>query len=199
MRPEAPAPATDDDSAPEIATLSSRLVYANRWMKLREDRIRRQDGSEGIYGIVDKPDFVAVAALDADDCLYLVEQYRYPVGGRFWELPQGSWETDPQADPEAVARGELREETGLEAEEWLRVGHLFECYGYSNQGCHIFLARGLTATAAAPEPEEQGLISRRFPIGEVLAMIERGAIRDATTVAAIGLLMLKDLLPRVRL
>lgn len=109
MRPEAPTPATDDDSAPEIATLSSRLVYANRWMKLREDRIRRQDGSEGIYGVVEKPDFVAIAALDADDGLYLVEQYRYPVGGRFWELPQGSWETDPQADPEAVARGELRE------------------------------------------------------------------------------------------
>lgn len=190
-----PGRAAQEGATPEIETLSSRLVYENRWMKLREDRIRRQDGSEGIYGVVDKPDFVAIAALDEDGCLHLVEQYRYPVGGRFWELPQGSWETAPQAAPEDVARGELREETGLDAGELIHVGHLFECYGYSNQGCHIFLARRLTETASQLDHEEQGLISRRFPVGDVLEMIDGGAIRDAITVAAIGMLMLKDLLP----
>lgn len=190
-----PGISTKEGAAPEITTLSSRLVYENRWMKLREDRIRRQDGSEGIYGVVDKPDFVAIAALDDDGCLHLVEQYRYPVGGRFWELPQGAWESDPQADPEAVARGELREETGLDAGEFIRVGHLFECYGYSNQGCHIFLARQLTQTASQLDHEEQGLISRRFPVSDVLKMIDSGVIRDAITVAVIGMLMLKGLLP----
>jgi ADP-ribose pyrophosphatase len=164
-------------------------------MRVREDEILRQDGSQGIYGVVEKTDFVAIVAVEANGDLHLVEQYRYPVGGRFWELPQGSWESAPEADPVSVARGELREECGLEAGEMIHAGHLFECYGYSNQGCHIFLARQLTAVPRRLDHEEQGLITRRFPAAEVIAMIESGAIRDATTVAALGLMMLKGLLP----
>lgn len=187
---------TSDPKA-EIRTLSSRLVYENRWMRVREDEILRQDGSKGIYGVVEKTDFVAIAAIEENGDFHLVEQYRYPVGGRFWEVPQGSWETAPGADPLDVARGELREETGLEAGEIIRVGYLYECYGYSNQGCHVFLARQLTAATQRLDHEEQGLVTRRIPAAEVVAMIESGAIRDATTVATIGLLMLKGLLPRI--
>ncbi|MGW9329385.1 NUDIX domain-containing protein [Bosea sp. NPDC055594] len=179
----------------EIATLSSRLVYENRWMRVREDEILRQDGSRGIYGVVEKTDFVAIVAIEANGDLHLVEQYRYPVGGRFWEIPQGSWENLPEADPLTVARGELREECGLEAGEMIQAGYLYECYGYSNQGCRIFLARQLTAVPRQLDHEEQGLVTRRFSASEVRAMIENGAIRDATTVAAIGLLTLKGLVP----
>lgn len=179
----------------EIATLSSRLVYENRWMRVREDEILRQDGSRGIYGVVEKTDFVAIVAVEDNGDLHLVEQYRYPVGGRFWELPQGSWESRPDVEPATVARGELREEAGVEAGEMIEAGYLYECYGYSNQGCHIFLARQLTAAPRQLDHEEQGLVTRRFSPAEVSAMIESGAIRDATTVAAIGLLMLKGLLP----
>jgi hypothetical protein len=60
---------------PEITTLSTRLVYENRWMRVREDAIRRRDGSAGIYGVVEKPDFVVIAALE-EDRVQLVEQYR---------------------------------------------------------------------------------------------------------------------------
>lgn len=186
------------DPKAEIRTLSSRLVYENRWMKVREDEILRQDGSKGIYGVVEKTDFAAIAAIEENGDFHLVEQYRYPVDGRFWELPQGAWETTPDADPLDIARGELREETGLEAGEIIRVGYLYECYGYSNQGCHVFLARQLTAATQRLDHEEQGLVTRRFSAAEVAAMIESGAIRDATTVATIGLLMLKGLLPSLR-
>src|SRR4051812_41155775 len=61
--------------------------------------------------------------------LHLVEQFRYPVGARYWELPQGSWEEAPDADPLELARGELQEETGLRAAKMIEVGHLFEAYG----------------------------------------------------------------------
>jgi hypothetical protein len=64
--------------------LSSRVVYQNRWMTVREDLIRRPDGSAGIYGVVDKPAFSIIAAHERGG-LWLVEQYRYTVGGRFWE------------------------------------------------------------------------------------------------------------------
>ena len=114
--------------------------------------------------------------------------------GRYWELPQESWEDSPETDPLELARAELREETGLIAETMLPMGHLFECYGYSNQGFHIYLAQGLRQGEAHREHTEQDMISRAFPVDEVLAMISEGAIKDAATVATLGLLRLRGFL-----
>src|SRR5690606_40202583 len=75
-----------------MQTLGSREVYANSWMTVREDAIRRPDGSRGIYGVVDKPDFALIIPLDERGRLHLVEQYRYPLGLRRWEFPQRSEE-----------------------------------------------------------------------------------------------------------
>ena len=183
------------DDTPEIRALASRRVYANRWMRVREDTIERRDGSTGIYGVIEKSDFVVIVPMEDDGALHLVEQYRYPVGARFWEFPQGTWEHAPDADPLDMARGELREETGLDAARMTYVGRLFQAYGYATQACNIYLAEGLRAGERALDPEEQGLISRRFPLAEVVAMIDHGVIRDAASVAAFGLLRLKNLLP----
>ena len=184
----------EGDADREIATLGSRLIYENRWMRLREDAIRRRDGTQGIYGVVEKPDFVVVAPVEPDGSVHLVEQYRYPVGARYWEFPQGTWEGEPDADPLALARGELEEETGLAAAEMIDAGYLLQGYGFSTQGYHVFLARGLTPTARRLDPEEQGLITRRFPAAELTRMIREGEIQDASTVAAMGLLVLKGLM-----
>jgi ADP-ribose pyrophosphatase len=178
----------------DIETLATRVVYENRWMRVREDAIRRRDGSSGIYGVVEKPDFVVIAPLEDDGRLHLVQQFRYPVRRRYWEFPQGSWEQAPQADPVEMARGELREETGLIAARMAYAGHLFEAPGYATQGYHIFLATGLRRTAADREQEEQDLVTREFPLSEVERMIREGEIKDGTTVAALGLLRLKGLL-----
>src|SRR5919206_4614083 len=97
-----------------IRQIDSRIVYEDRWMRLRQDRIERPDGSLGTYAVVEKPDFALVIPAEAGG-FYLVQQYRYPVRGRYWEFPQGSWEDRPEADPQDVARGELEEETGLRA------------------------------------------------------------------------------------
>ena len=214
----------------DIATTGTRVVYENRWMRVREDAIRRRDGSAGIYGVVEKPDFVVVAPVEAG-VVHLVQQYRYPVRGRWWELPQGVWDARPSrgdpidgegrrtpfgvrptggkasgagpegcrrsrqgADPVEAARGELAEETGLRAATMAYAGRLFTAYGIMNQGCHVFLASGLTPGEAAPETEEQDLISRAFPLSEVEAMVRDGAIADSITVAALGLLRLKGML-----
>jgi ADP-ribose pyrophosphatase len=182
------------ETAPEIETLDTRLVYENRWMRLREDSIRRPDGSTGLYGVVEKPEFVVVVPVEDDGSVHLVEQYRYPVGARYWEFPQGAWEHAPGADPLEVARGELREETGLLAGIMIDGGYLFQGYGYSTQGYHIFVARDLRRTTAALDHEEQGLVTRRFAAATLVDMIRDGAIKDASTVAAFGLLRLKGLL-----
>src|SRR4051812_39223187 len=105
---------TTDVQTTDIQTTDSRIVYQNRWMRVREDTLRYRDGSPGLYGVVEKPNFVVIAAVEPDGHIHLVEQYRYPIGARCWELPQGAWELKPDADPLEVARGELREETGLD-------------------------------------------------------------------------------------
>ena len=75
-----------------MRVISSREVYRNPWMSVREDQVVREDGSSGTYGVVDKPDFALVIPQDQDG-FWLVEQFRYPVGRRAWEFPQGSWGT----------------------------------------------------------------------------------------------------------
>jgi ADP-ribose pyrophosphatase len=184
---------TPEGATPDIETTGSRLVYENRWMRVREDAIRRRDGSTGIYGVVEKDDFVVIVPLHDDGSLHLVQQFRYPVGARFWEFPQGIW--GPKGtDPALAAAQELREETGLSAATLLEAGHLFEGYGTMNQGFRVFLATGLTAGAAAPEAEEQDLVSRRFARAEVERMLRQGEIKDSVTLAAWALLALKRLL-----
>jgi ADP-ribose pyrophosphatase len=179
---------------PDIETLSTRIAYENRWMRVREDEIRYRDGTIGIYGVVEKSDFVIVVPLDSDNNLHLVEQYRYPIGIRSWEFPQGSWEGKPDADPLALARGELREETGLDAVEIVLAGRLYQACGYATQSYNIYLAKNLRRTETKLEATEQDLITRAFPLAEVLAMVENGIIKDAGTVAALGLLKLKGML-----
>jgi ADP-ribose pyrophosphatase len=177
---------------PDIETLSSKVVYENRWIKVHEDKIRRRDGSEGIYGYVEKADFVIVAAID-NGLIHLVEQFRYPVKKRFWEMPQGAWDHAPDTDPEEIARGELREETGLEAASMTHAGYLAMAYGLCTHGFHVFLATGLTPGPPNREVEEQDLITRAFPYEEFERMIVDGIIQDAATLSALQLLKLKGL------
>lgn len=178
--------------SPEIETISSKIMYKNRWMQVREDQIKRQDGSLGIYGIVEKSDFALVIPR-IEDSLILVEQYRYPVKGRYIEFPQGSWEED-QIEPIELAKAELKEETGYSAKNVQEIGFLYESYGHSNQGFHIFLATELEDGKQELENEEQGLIVKRYTIEEVEKMIIDGVIKDNASISAFGLLRLKGLI-----
>jgi ADP-ribose pyrophosphatase len=182
-----------EDNKIDIETISSRVVYKNRWMRVREDAIRLRDGSEGIYGVVEKADYVVVMPIDEGNHVHLVQQFRYPVKGRYWEFPQGIW-GDGSASPVDAARGELHEETGLTAADMVYGGNLFQGYGYSTQAYHIFLARGLQPGQAKLELEEQDLITRSFAMPEFERMLRDGEIKDASTIAAFGLLRLKGLI-----
>jgi 8-oxo-dGTP pyrophosphatase MutT (NUDIX family) len=162
-------------------------VYRNRWMTVREDAIRRQDGSSGIYGVVSKPDFSLIIPYE-DGAFHLVEQYRYPVEGRYLEFPQGSWETRPDAAPETVAAGELQEETGLVAGRMTSLGHLFNAYGYSTQGMHVFLAEELTQGPRQLSPEEGDLVCTRVTVEQFEALVREGRIKDGATLSAYALL-----------
>jgi 8-oxo-dGTP pyrophosphatase MutT (NUDIX family) len=186
-----PAP---DQSSAEITAISSRIAYENRWLRVREDIVRRRDGSQGLYGVVERSDFVVVVPLQ-DGRVTLVEQYRYPVRRRLWELPMGTWEDTPCTDPAALAAAELAEETGLRAGRMTHAGLILQGPGYCNQVGHVFLATELVPGPVAREPSEQGMISRDFTLAELDAMICDGVMVDGMTLAAVGLLRAKRMLP----
>jgi hypothetical protein len=133
---------------------SGRVAYQNRWMTLQEDEIVHANGSAGIYAYVDKPDFALVIPV-ARGGVHVIEQYRYPIGRRSLEFPQGTYPDRQDGDPIGLARHELQEETGLRAGKLETLGRLFGGPGLSNQGFHVFVATDLIAgrpTARSKRP-----------------------------------------------
>ena len=175
--------------------VSSREVYRNPWLVVREDEIRRSDGTPGIYGVVVKPAYALVVARDEDDRYMLVEQFRYPIGLRRWEFPQGTAPGSPDGDEPAaedLAADELREETGLRAASLVLLGQLDLAPGMSSQRGWAWLATDLTQGAHEREHEEQDMHSEWFTGAQIEAMMRSGDITDAQTIAAWTLLRLAE-------
>jgi ADP-ribose pyrophosphatase len=171
-----------DAGAMAIRTLSSREVYRNQWMSVREDAIERSNGAPGIYGVVDKHDCAVILPIDGDH-IWLVEQYRYTIGARALELPQGGWESEI-ASPEDLARGELREETGLLAGRMTELPWMWIAYGFARQRQHVFVAEELTPGPTQRDHEESDMQVLRLPIPAFEQKLRTGEIRDACTLAA---------------
>jgi ADP-ribose pyrophosphatase len=174
---------------PFIETVASREIYRNPWMVLREDDIRRPDGTAGIYAVVDKPTYALVIPYDQDR-FRLVEQFRYPVGARRWEFPQGTAPGLADLEPAALAERELREETGLRARSFEALGQLDIAPGMSSQRGWVFLATGISEGQAELEHEEQDLRSAWISREDVEQMIRSGVIVDAQSIAAYGMFLL---------
>jgi len=178
----------EPNPGPSITTLSSRQVYRNPWLTVREDQILRSNGQNGIYGVVDKHDCAIILPIDGER-VWLVEQFRYTIQERALELPQGGWEMEVE-NPEELARGELKEEMGLDAAQMTYLGWLWVAYGFTRQKQHVFLATGLTHIDKDPDPEEHDLVMRSVDVKEFAAMMLDGRIRDNCTLAAWGLYLL---------
>ena len=173
----------------QIQRVATREVYRNNWLTLREDDIRRPDGSSGIYAVVDKPTYALVIAQDQDR-YHLVEQFRYPLGMRRWEFPQGTAPDQEHLDPAELAERELREETGLRAAALQRLGTLDVAPGMSSQRGWVFLATGITEGEHDREHEEQDMHSAWFTRSQIEDMMRDGDITDAQSIAAWALLLL---------
>jgi len=159
---------------------------------VREDIIERANGERGLYGVIDKDPATIIIPLERTAegvFVYLVEQFRYTVGRRYIELPQGGWEL-ADVDPEEMARGELREETGLKAGRMTELAQLQIGYGVMNQRHHIFLAEELTQGESAPDAEETDIEVHRVPVAEFERMMLDGRVVDNCTVSAWGVYLL---------
>lgn len=165
--------------------LASRVVYENRWIRVREDQVVRPDGNEGIYGVVEmlSPAVFVVALTDADEVV-LVAQERYTLGARSLEVPAGASDGE---EPLVAAQRELREETGLVAGEWRALGRMNALNGIANAPELVFLATGLAPAPEGDERDEEGITEvLRVPFAEVLRMIAAGEIADGETIAALA-------------
>jgi 8-oxo-dGDP phosphatase len=181
----------DTVGVPFIERLASREIYRNPWLVLREDDIRRPDGSPGIYSVVDKQTYALVIPYDRNR-FRLVEQFRYPLDARRWEFPQGTAPNLADAEPANLAARELREETGLRATSIEALGQLDTAPGMTSQRGWVFLATGITEGEADREHEEQDMRSAWFPREEVEQMMRSGVISDAQSIAAYGLFLLRE-------
>ncbi len=158
-------------------------------MTFREDTVRDVDGREHRRDIVDHPGAVAIVAIDDDDRLVLVRQWRAAIGQALLEIPAGT--LDRLADgskesPDVAAPRELGEESGLRASSWRRLGTFWTAPGFATEDMHLYLAQGLTSIEdyAGPEADER-LDVELLPWQEAVRRCLEGTINDAKTLVGV--------------
>ena len=160
----------------------SRVLYSGRIVTLRLEEATLPNGRHVSLEIVRHPGAAAIVALDTDERVCLVHQFRYAAAGFIWEVPAGTLGRDEA--PEACARRELQEEAGLVAEDWTALGSIFTAPGFCDERIHLFLARHLS-DAPGHLDEDEVLTVSRVPLAQALAMIRNGEIADAKSIASL--------------
>ncbi len=163
-------------------TLSSEKIFDGRIIHVRRDTIRLPDGGEAMREVVDHPGGVCVLALDNENRVLLVSQFRYPYGKVLREVPAGKLEYGE--DPAQAAIRELKEETGATAGEFRSLGELYPSPGYCGEIIRMYLARNLTFGETHLD-EDEFLNLERVPFDELVEQVLSGEIKDAKTIAAV--------------
>ena len=163
---------------------NKREVYKNKWMTVTEDLVVTDHGHELAYGIVHKNEAVGIVPLQ-DDFVYLVKQYRYPVDYDSWEFPQGHFE---HRSIQEAAEHELHEEAGLTAKSFKKIGNFYLAPGHNTQEYSVYVATDLTEVGQKLDPDEEGMIVKKFKFSKVEEMISKGFIKDGPTISIFKLL-----------
>jgi 8-oxo-dGTP pyrophosphatase MutT (NUDIX family) len=164
-------------------TLSSSPIYGNQWFGVREDRVVRPDGRLGTYSVVSASRLATgIVPLWHDGTVTLVGQHRYPLDEYSWEIPEGGG--DFSVPPLEIAKRELTEEAGIEAATWTYLGRVHTSNCFTDELCHLFLARDLIQGMARPDPDEI-IDTQRVSLEEAVRMTCDGRITDAITIAGI--------------
>jgi ADP-ribose pyrophosphatase len=162
--------------------LASERVYEGRILNLRVDEIRTPTGVEALREIVENGAAVAVVALDDQQRVLLVKQYRHAVRGLVVEIPAGKLDGDE--DPLEGAQRELREETGFRAGHFARLGNFYPAPAWSTEFVYLYLATDLTPGPAQLEADE-AIELLYMPLAEAVELIRSGAIIDGKSMAAL--------------
>lgn len=169
-----------------METLSSEVVFESPWMRVRQDQVRRQDGSTGSFGYMELGHpIVMVAPVDEWGRVCLVRQWRYPWNRDSWELPAGRCEAGET--PLQGAQRELQEEAGVIATDWRHLATFYVSASVATP-FHYFLATGLSASPTARDHEEQDMIAAWIPVAAAVQAVMDGQIVHSASIG--GLLRL---------
>lgn len=169
----------------DYRTVASREIFDGRVVRLRVDTLTMPGGGTADREICGHDDAVAVIALDSEDRITLVRQYRHAVGERLLELPAGLCDVVGE-EPLETGRRELVEETGLEADSWQPVISIVPSPGFCTERVHVFLATGLREVARPEaEHEEADMSVERMPFADAVEAVLDGRIVNGIAVAGI--------------
>lgn len=164
-------------------TLTSEPVYDGVLLHVRRDTVRLPDGETSVREWIEHPGASAVVPVFDDGTVVLLRQFRYPPRREFLEVPAGKFDEDGESAVD-LARRELREEAGVEAERWTPLGKTYPGIGYSNEVIHLFLAEGLTEVEAGSDDDEF-VEPVRMPLAEAVRMAKAGEILDGKSCVAL--------------
>lgn len=188
IRHHAPRPFGDDPLEEHIS--ASEIVHRGRYMEFRVDSIVRADGTTGRRDVVGHPGAIAVLALDDDDRLLFVRQWRVPADRAMLEIPAGTLDVHDGVteDPDVAARRELEEETGHRATTWRKLASFWTAPGFASELMHLYLATGIagaTGDDVLTPDEDERLELYHLTIDEALERVGAGAICDAKSILGI--------------
>jgi len=164
-------------------TIKSEKIYDGRVIKLSVDTVITPGGREATREIIHHPGGVGVVAVDEDNMIYLVEQYRIPYDEVLLEIPAGK--IDPgETDVQKAAERELREETGLTADSLQFIGNFYPSVGFLDEDLRLFVAKGLHMGETDPD-EDEFLNLVKIPFPKAVEMVMDNRIKDGKTIAAI--------------
>jgi 8-oxo-dGTP pyrophosphatase MutT (NUDIX family) len=163
--------------------LSGKTVYNNPWIHVEEHQVLDPKGNPTIYGVVRAKNLaIGILPLDEEYNTYLVGQYRYPLDRYSWEIVEGGGR--PDVEPIESGKRELKEETGLEAKEWIPLMSIHTSNCIADETAILFVAKGLTLGEAEPDDNEKLQVAK-VPFAEAYQMVLEGRITDSMSVAAI--------------
>jgi 8-oxo-dGTP pyrophosphatase MutT (NUDIX family) len=167
-------------------TVSSKTVYENPWIRVREDNVVRPDGTSGIYGVMESNDSVMTIALNEKNEVFLIRAFSYPVSSWSWELPGGGGDNE---HAEIAAKRELAEETGIVAQTWTSLGKTRVCNGLMTERTHYYVASDIEIQERIESDDHHFISDGQFySLNRIDEMIISGDIDDGQTITGLYLL-----------